>query len=373
MFLALHRLFPPGDGELLNARAQGVLDKHPMLAVPPSVQALLYPPSDGVGCGDMLGLFQYHRLKNDEPLKVPLSVLHPLSSSPSIPTNLIPTFLLGASYHLNGMTGRSRRNAFHAELSRDLHVPSLRRPLRDVGPPEWAGIPARRLPSSHRPWMVSLSPCLQPTWPPLPPSHHSPFAIASSVASRSPSVVPRCRFCFLSPFPVLPSAFPLSDVPSRWVWGARLEHRPRHRHVTQTRAALHHLHRAVLHVNVGPHSQQALTSRQAEYASAVVCSSGAILFSFPTFSPLIFMLQLASFAWPSPSLTPSFARGDVADDTSEIRRVPRWPYIFPTRRFFVQFFNSWISPPPLCLGGVRTGGGGGYPTAIIDFIMSHLY
>ena len=114
MFLALHRLFPPGDGELLNARAQGVLDKHPMLAVPPSVQALLYPPSDGVGCGDMLGLFQYHRLKNDEPLKVPLSVLHPLSSSPSIPTNLIPTFLLGASYRLNGMTMRSRHHTCHA-------------------------------------------------------------------------------------------------------------------------------------------------------------------------------------------------------------------------------------------------------------------
>ena len=46
---------------------------------------------------------------------------------------------------------------------------------------------------------------------------------------------------------------------------------------------------------------------------------------------------------------------------------------YSLRAVFHAFFEIWISPPPLCLGGVRTGGGGGYPTAIIDFIMSHLY
>ena len=47
-----------------------------------SVQPLPYPPSDGVGCGDMSGLLQDHRLEDDEPLQVPLSVLHPAQLSP---------------------------------------------------------------------------------------------------------------------------------------------------------------------------------------------------------------------------------------------------------------------------------------------------
>ena len=158
--------------------------------------------------------------------------------------------------------------------------------------------------------------------------------------------LPRRRLRFHSPFPVFPSASPLSVLSSRWVWGARLEHQPRHRNVTQKRATLWHSHRAVLLVDVGPHSQQASTARQAECAGAVVCSAGAVAFSFPPFPPSIFTVRLARFAWSSLYLTPSIAKGDVADVTSKFRRVPRWPYVFPTRRFVAQFYESWISPPP---------------------------
>ena len=59
----LRRLLPLGNIEVLCARVQGVLDEHPMLAVLPSAQALLYPPSDGVGCSDMLGFLHYHHLE----------------------------------------------------------------------------------------------------------------------------------------------------------------------------------------------------------------------------------------------------------------------------------------------------------------------
>ena len=86
----LRRLPPTGDGEVLCARAQGVLGEHPMLVVLPSVQALLYPPSDGVGCGDMLGLLQYHRLEDDEPLQVPQSVPHPKQLFPKRPNKKPP-------------------------------------------------------------------------------------------------------------------------------------------------------------------------------------------------------------------------------------------------------------------------------------------
>ena len=151
---------------------------------------------------------------------------------------------------------------------------------------------------------------------------------------------PRRRLRFFSPFPVSPSVLSLNIFLSRRVWGVRLIHRTSHRHAMQTRAALRHLHRAVLHIDVGPHSHQASTARQSKCALAVVCSAGAVPFSFPPFYPLSFTERHASFAWPYTSLTPSIAREDVADVTSEFRRVPRWPYVFPTRRFFAQFFEG---------------------------------
>ena len=93
----LRQLLPPGDGEIICARAQGVLDEHPILVILPSVQELLYPPLDGVGCGDMLGSLQYHRLEYEEPLQVPLSVPHTRSSPLIVLTKHLPTFPLGAS------------------------------------------------------------------------------------------------------------------------------------------------------------------------------------------------------------------------------------------------------------------------------------
>ena len=160
--------------------------------------------------------------------------------------------------------------------------------------------------------------------------------------------LPRHRLCLPAPFP---SVTPLLRVFSCRVWGARLTHRSRHRHVTQTRAALRHLHRAVLHINVGPHSQQASTARQAKCTGAVVCSADAVPFSFPPFSPSSFTERHTWFTLLSPSLTTYIDRGDVADVTSEFRRVPRWSCVFPTRRFFAQFCEGCTSPPPLVLGG----------------------
>ena len=60
------------------------------------------------------------------------------------------------------------------------------------------------------------------------------------------------------PFPVLVCSF---YFPCRVycslcrVWGSMLVHCPRHRHDTRVRSTLRHLHRADLHINVGPHLQ----------------------------------------------------------------------------------------------------------------------
>ena len=86
------RLLPLGDGEVLCARAQDVLDKHPIFAVLPSVQALHCPPSDSMGYGDMLVSLQYHLLEDDEPLRVPLSVPHPPHLSPKRLNETSPNF-----------------------------------------------------------------------------------------------------------------------------------------------------------------------------------------------------------------------------------------------------------------------------------------
>ena len=148
-----------------------------------------------------------------------------------------------------------------------------------------------------------MSPCLRLTCLPLSPSPHSPFALASSVAPCSLSTFPTaaCAYPPLFPFPpsVLPSVLPFSCILSCRVWGTRLEHRPRHQLVTKTQAAFQHSHRAVLHVNVGPHSQQASMARQVECAGAVLCSAGAVPFSFLPFYSSSLTKRLVRFAWPS--------------------------------------------------------------------------
>ena len=89
--------------------------------------------------------------------------------------------------------------------------------------------------------------------------------------------------------------------------------------------------------------------------------------SFPP-PPWSFTKRHARFACPSLYLKPSISREDVADVRYEFRCVPRWPYVFPTRRFLAQFSKGCMSPPPLCLGLMRIGGGVP-PTGIIDFII----
>ena len=202
------------------------------------------------------------------------------------------------------MTARSCHHTCHTKSSRT----PLSRCVPGFGctqPPQTS----RRHRSSGVGWYSDTSPSV-----PSPSSNDvvvtlSPADLASSSPVASLPVrarvvrgvafsfsLPRCRLRFPSPFPVFPSTPPLSVVPSRWVWGARLEHQPRHRNATQTRAALYHLHRAVLHVDVGLHSQQASTARQAKCAGAVACSAGAVPFSLLLSTPLIFTLRIARFA-----------------------------------------------------------------------------
>ena len=59
------------------AHVQGLLYQYPMAPCLPVVQPLLDPLSNLLGCGDLIGLLQDHRLKDDEPLRVPQSVPHP--------------------------------------------------------------------------------------------------------------------------------------------------------------------------------------------------------------------------------------------------------------------------------------------------------
>ena len=73
------------------------------------------------------------------------------------------------------------------------------------------------------------------------------------------------------PFPVSPMCVPcVVHCSSCRFWGATLSHCPRHWQDMQVRSTLRHLHHAVLHVNVGPHLQHTMTSRQTDYAVAMV-------------------------------------------------------------------------------------------------------
>ena len=71
-------------------------------------------------------------------------------------------------------------------------------------------------------------------------------------------------------------------------------------------------------------------------------SSGAVPFSFPPFPPSFLTERHTRFTLPSPSLTPSIARGVVADVTSEFRHVPRGLCELPTLSFFAQFHQEYF-------------------------------
>ena len=70
-------MFAPGAlPSPISGRRLGTFDEHHVLAVPQRIQALLNLPSNGVGCGDIMGLLQYHFLEYNEPPQVPQSVPH---------------------------------------------------------------------------------------------------------------------------------------------------------------------------------------------------------------------------------------------------------------------------------------------------------
>ena len=70
-------LLSAGGDEVLCTHAQGLLHQYPMEPCLSGVQPLLSPPTDCLGCSDMRVSFQDHRLKDDEPIRVMLSVPYP--------------------------------------------------------------------------------------------------------------------------------------------------------------------------------------------------------------------------------------------------------------------------------------------------------
>ena len=88
----LRRLLPLDDGKVLLAWPQCVFDQHRVFALPPGVQPLFDAPTDRLGCGDTMGSLQDHRLKDDEPLRVPPSFPHPLQLLPQRPDKPTPDF-----------------------------------------------------------------------------------------------------------------------------------------------------------------------------------------------------------------------------------------------------------------------------------------
>ena len=75
--LVLLGLVSAGEGEVLRARAQGLLYQNPMAPYLPGVQPLLSPRSYSLGCGAVTSLLQDHCLKDNEPLQVTHYVPHP--------------------------------------------------------------------------------------------------------------------------------------------------------------------------------------------------------------------------------------------------------------------------------------------------------
>ena len=74
----LRRLLSLGGGQIVLARPEGVPDKHCMFAGPPGLQPFLYPASDRMRWRDVAGSLYDHHLEDDEPLRVPPTVSHPL-------------------------------------------------------------------------------------------------------------------------------------------------------------------------------------------------------------------------------------------------------------------------------------------------------
>ena len=90
----LRRILSPGGGQIVIARPEGVPDKHRMLAGLPGLQPFLYPAPDCMGCIDVVGSLHDHRLEDNEPLRVPPTVPHPLhlgAKHPDEPAADLPT------------------------------------------------------------------------------------------------------------------------------------------------------------------------------------------------------------------------------------------------------------------------------------------
>ena len=88
------RLLSAGSGEVLLTRPHCIFYYNTVPPCLPCIQPLLNPPPYCMGCGDMTGSLQYHLLKDNGPIKVPPSELHPNQllvqgsnkASPNLPT-----------------------------------------------------------------------------------------------------------------------------------------------------------------------------------------------------------------------------------------------------------------------------------------------
>ena len=72
----LRGFLPLDGGEVLHVGAKCVLHDHCVLPRLPIVQSLLDPSVDVLGCGEMAGSPERHRLKDDETLRVPPPAAH---------------------------------------------------------------------------------------------------------------------------------------------------------------------------------------------------------------------------------------------------------------------------------------------------------
>ena len=75
LLLVLRGVLSPSGGDILCASARRILCRNPELPRLPGIQAAVDVPSDRAGSDHVLGDLEDHRLKDNEPLRVPVALL----------------------------------------------------------------------------------------------------------------------------------------------------------------------------------------------------------------------------------------------------------------------------------------------------------
>ena len=123
----LRRLLSPGGGQIVLSRPEGVPDKHRMLANPPGLQPFLYLAPERMGCGDVASSLQDYRLEDDEPLRVPPTVPHPLqlgAEHPDEPAADLPTWrVIAPRWHDRKVTPPRLPHQVVSDAAVEIHAP----------------------------------------------------------------------------------------------------------------------------------------------------------------------------------------------------------------------------------------------------------